>query len=213
MTAETYEIDIADKIYSQVLKIFCEFIPLYAVACKDPFAHIPENLDNYFIMVKTGRIVVRGPGKSTIAEYAKPFEFIEWADNLNFLKSRLNSGRPPTIYESYLLEAARQVEVGASNLAIVQTVMILDWFANSIIEHHLFNELKRSLNKTQLYELTIERIWETKESRHIRVRTEDQVPQVLSCNRNNTGSKTQRKFDETYKAKKRNRSPYSGRTD
>jgi hypothetical protein len=174
LTGETYEIDLADRPYKETIKILEKFIPAYAVSCVDPFAQVQEDLDSYFIMVKTGRVVARAPKKSIIAQFARPFEFQNYSGNFSALRNRLESGRPPSIYETYLLEAARQVELGASNLAIVQTVMILDLFANEIINDRLLRKINRSLEDApNLARLTIERMWESKRDKRIHPSTLD----------------------------------------
>ena len=104
LTAQTYEIEVAEVLYEQTRRILSDFIPIYAVSCGDPFAIPPENLPNYFIMLKPGRVVVRGPGKSTIGHFARAYEFPDYSHNAALLKRRVESGRPPSLYEHYLLE-------------------------------------------------------------------------------------------------------------
>lgn len=172
LTAQTYEIEVADVLYKQTRRILRNFIPIYAVSCGDPFARPTENLANYFIMLKPGRVVVRGPGKSTIAQFARPYEFPNYSHNIGILKKRVESGRPPSIYEQYLLEAARQAELGACNLAIVQTVMILDLFANEILNDRLLRQIRKSFDHLpKLPELVIDRMWESKTDKRIRPTT------------------------------------------
>src|SRR5687768_16281469 len=114
------------------------------------------------MMVKNGRVVVRDFSEAK-SENPRPRKSFDYSSNLTLLRRRLSLNRKPSIYETYLLEAARQIELGAYNLAIVQTVMTLDWFANEIIEDHFWGQLKGLLeHKRELFQLLFERMWETK---------------------------------------------------
>jgi len=180
LTAATYEIDLSKRLYLQTIQVLKQFIPSYAMSCVAGFARAPEKLDNYFIMVKTGRIVATGPKTSILADVARPFKFQSYAGNLSVLKKRLDRGRQPSIYETYLLEAAKQVEMGASNLAVVQTVMVLDLFANEIISSRLLRKISRSLEEfPNLARLTIERIWESRKDKRIHPSTYDKFIKYL----------------------------------
>lgn len=180
LNAGTFELDVAKRLLLQTGEIVKEFIPVYRVTCKDPFAHIPERLDNYFMMVKTGRVVIRDLSESTNFKDTHSHGSQEYAKNLTALRRRLKLDRRPSIYETYLLEAARQIELGAANLAVVQTVMILDWFANEIIEDHLFGEIKRSFpHKPEMYKLAFERMWENEKNKHIRIGTGEKFEKYL----------------------------------
>lgn len=99
LTAQTYEMESEDTLRSQISKMLNEFISVYAVSCSDSFATTPQYLDNYFIMVKPGRVVIRGLGNSSIAQLARPYEPQTYSHNLPDLKKRLGSGRLPSIYE------------------------------------------------------------------------------------------------------------------
>lgn len=166
LIAGTYETDLARRLRRETILALKEFIPAYAITCRDPYAQNLEYLNSYFMMVKSGRIVVLGTGLSMIAQFAQPFEFCDYSKNLSTLRRRLQSRKPPTVYEQYLLEAVRQVEIGSSNLAIVQTVMILDWFANEIIQDHLLPEVKESMSpRPNITKLIIDRLWETSDGR------------------------------------------------
>ncbi|MDX6444393.1 MAG: hypothetical protein QOH71_1467 [Blastocatellia bacterium] len=178
-TAQTYELNVAKRLLLQSIEVLKDFIPMYAVACKDPFAYVPKRLDNFFIMVKNGRVVIRDFNPAT-PDDPRSSKLLDYSSNLTSLRSRLNLNRKPSIYETYLLEAARQVELGAYNLAIVQTVMILDWFANEIIEDHFWGKVKGSFeHQPELFQLLFERMWETKKDRRIKVSVEDKFTKYL----------------------------------
>lgn len=164
LTPQTFEIEVAKRLYKQTEVILKEFIPTYAVSCADPFAHMPKELTNYFVMTKPGRVVVRGLSSSAIAQQAQPYQASNYSQNLTALKQRMESERPPSIYEQYLLEAARQADMGACNLAVVQTFMVLDLFANEIINDRIIRQVRNSLmHVPEIATLTIERMWEKDE--------------------------------------------------
>jgi hypothetical protein len=172
-TPQTYELDVAKRLLLQTINVLKDFIPIYSVASKDSLSYTPERLDRFFMMVKTGRIVIREFSEPTtsISSVQKPDDY---SSNLTALKRYLKQNRRPSIYETYLLDAARQIEMGAYNLAIVQVVMILDWFANEIIEDHILGRLKKLLgNTSKLCDLILERLWENKNDKRIRVGTEE----------------------------------------
>jgi hypothetical protein len=161
-SAAVYEIDLARRLHREALNAFNSFVTVYSVSCKDPHAHKLTELNSFFIMVKTGRIVVTGPAKSIIAQYAKPFKETDFSKNYSVLLKRLQSKKPATIYEEYLLEAVRQVEIGSPNLAVVYTVMILDWFANEIIQDRMLPRVKDSLKpQSSIADLVLKRLWES----------------------------------------------------
>ena len=180
LNAERFELDVAKELLLQTIQVLINFIPIYRIACKDPFLFLPERIENYFMMVKTGRVVIRNFTES--ARFKKPAlqEPVDYSANLRGLEKRMKLDRRPSIYEEYVLEAARQIELGASNLAIVQVVMILDWFDNRIIAEHFFKPMKKSLeNSPQIYKLAIGRMWETKQNKKSRVGTEEKFRKYL----------------------------------
>lgn len=161
LTASTYEVDLATRIYKQVLTILNPFISQYAIACRDPMASIIKSLSSFFIMVRTGRLIVRGARESSLALAAQPVAFEKYSRNLTLLQDRFAANTSITIYESYLLEAVRQAESGNGTLAVVQTFMILDWFANSILEDRLLSSIRvRFADNTRLADVITEGIWE-----------------------------------------------------
>jgi hypothetical protein len=82
--------------------------------------------------------------------------------NFKRLRGSIASGRPPSIYERYLLEASRQANSGATNLAIVYTVMVLDWLANELITDGIVRTVDQSVKHTgKIAGLVRERLWES----------------------------------------------------
>lgn len=161
LNAVEYEQDLVKRLRLQTVEVLREFIPVYRVTCKDPFAYAPERLDAFFVMVKTGKVLVRDVVSAPpTPRQVQTLTASDYSRNLSALRPRLNKPWQPSIYETYLLEAARQVELGACNLAVVQTLMILDLFANEIIEDHLFGKMKKALSSTpKVYGLAYERAW------------------------------------------------------
>jgi hypothetical protein len=123
LTSLDYEVDLARKLRTEILTVLERFIPTYAVACKDPYIEIPKYLPSFFVMMKSGRLVTLGPGTSIVAHRARPFRFMDYSEGLCRLKELLESGSKHTVYEEYLLEAIREVDRGAFNLAVVQAVI------------------------------------------------------------------------------------------
>jgi hypothetical protein len=145
LTALRYELDLAHRLREETLSVLKNFLPQYAIACKDPYVQISKHLSSFFVMVQSGRLVVPGPGKSPLAQRVQAFEFADYSDNLTNLKARLKTGKKPTIYEEYLLEAVQEIDRGAYNLAVVLSVMVLEWFANEMIKDRLVSPITVSL--------------------------------------------------------------------
>ena len=147
LNAVEFEQDLIKRLRLQSLQVLKDFIPTYRVTCRDPFAFAPERLDHFFLMVKNGKIVIRDLVSSGTVNQPKALKPPpDYSRNFTNLRNRLKAPWRPSIYETYLMEAARQIEVGAPNLAMVQIVMILDWFANEIIENHLLKKMKGALH-------------------------------------------------------------------
>ena len=161
VTAANFEIGLAERLRAESLAIMKHLLPLYAVACLDPNATAPSYLHNFFTMSHGGRLVVHGgAGHSFLASSVRPFEFENYGQNLGSFLNRLQSPRPISVYENYLLQAVRQVEEKETGLAIVYTVMILEWFVNEMIRAHLLSIVEKSLQKNPaLLELVLQRIW------------------------------------------------------
>jgi len=85
-------------------------------------------------------------------------------------------------YERFLVDAIRHIDSGNPNLAIVQAVMILDWFANTILAERLIKPIEQQLSRDpSVAEFVVGRIWESKGKRsQIRVRTIDKFKEYFS---------------------------------
>lgn len=161
LTPQTFEADLARRLFHAALKICKTVVPEYAIACQDPYAHEVERLTNAVLMVKGGRVVVTGPGESLLAQYVQPYQFKDFSRNLDALMRRIEAKRPIAIYERYLLEAIRQIHSGVPNLAVVQAVMILDWFANEVIEDRIIKPLFAALGDMKpVADIVSNRVWE-----------------------------------------------------
>lgn len=159
LNAMDYERDLLRRLKLETLYALKEFMPIYSVNCNAPYARAPRDLNNLFMMVQNGRFVTLGPGKSFVAEHAKSFTFNDYSANLAKLNNKLDQKVAPSIYEQYLLEAVREVDHGSYNLAIVHTVMILEWFVNEIIDDKIVSVIKKSLSQRQdLSKLTTSKI-------------------------------------------------------
>lgn len=170
---EEFEDNLANRLRLQSREVLKEFIPLYKIVCKETKVFAPEKLQCFFIMAKNARLVCRNLAEEAKAnEESQVVSEAEVQNNLTALKRRLKTHLPPSIYELYFLEVCRLIETGNFDLAVVQTIVILDWFANEIIESHLISNIKKSLaSNTLLYKLTYESLWETKKNTKIKVKT------------------------------------------
>ena len=168
VTAANFEIGLVERLRRESLAIMKHLLPLYAASCLDPNATAPSHLHNFFTMICGGRLVVHGgPGRSSLASSVRPFEFGNYGQNLSALRGRLRSSRPVSVYENYLLQAVRQVEENEAGLAIVYTVMILDWFADEMIRAHLLPIVEKSLQENPaLLQLIRQRIWPKGNEKH-----------------------------------------------
>jgi hypothetical protein len=157
--------------------VFKAFLKTYRVAARDPKAYLPIRLDSFFVMTKHGRVVVVKAAEGPIEQPADIQAPGDQSSNFKRLTSTIQSGRQPSIYEEYLLEAARQAEDGSANLAVVYAVMILDWFANELIHDGIVRPVERSLKHTgQIASLVRERLWES-DSSTSRFRTQVRTPE------------------------------------
>lgn len=179
LTAEMYESDLASRLYKESIRLMRKVVASYAVLACAPEARLPEHLANFFIMVKTGRIVLR-PRHNV--EDAPP---IQGSPRRVVVSRRLEASIQDderwSEYELFLVDAMRQVDGGTPNLAVVQAIMILDWFANTILSDRLIIPLDRKLEGTpELAAFVRSRIWETGGRKsQIRVRTVEKFKEYL----------------------------------
>lgn len=160
ITASTYEDDLVNRLHREADRIVPWFVEAYAVACVD--AHVigaQPALDCVFMMVTGGRVVVRGAGMSAMAAAVRPLrDQPNAAANSRALRKFLQSRRPVSVYERYLLESARHIEMSAPNLAVVQGVMILEWFVNEVIVDRLLRPLAKKIGDNAVSELVAARL-------------------------------------------------------
>jgi hypothetical protein len=177
LTPATYEAELTTRIYRETREVIKVFLKTYKVAARDPKAYLPVRFDSFFVMTKHGRVVVvKGAERPT-----EPPGLVEsqadHSGNFKRLTQMMRSGRQPSIYEQYLLEAAKQAENGLANLAIVYTVMILDWFANELIHDGIVRPVERTLKHAgPVASLVRERLWES-DSPNSRFRTPVRTPE------------------------------------
>ena len=88
-TAQTYELNVAKRLLLQSTEVLKEFLPLYAVACRDPLTYVPKRLDCFFMMVKNGRVVVRDFSEAK-SENPQPRKSFDYSSNLTLLRRRLS---------------------------------------------------------------------------------------------------------------------------
>lgn len=177
LTPATYEAELTTRIYRETRDVIKLFLKTYKVAARDPKAYLPARFDSFFVMTKHGRVVVVKGAVPPTEELAVVEPPIDHSGNLKRVASMMKAGRQPSIYEQYLLEAARQAEDGSASLAIVYTVMILDWFANELIHDGIVRPVERSLkNAGPLASLVRERLWES-DSPSSRFKTQVRLPE------------------------------------
>ena len=177
LTPATYEAELTTRIYKEAREVMKVFLRTYRVAARDPKAHLPAQFESFFVMTKHGRVVVVKGREPVLENPSVPPSPADHSGNFNRLTSMVKSGRQPSVYEQYLLEAARQAEDGSPNLAIVYTVMILDWFANELIHDGIVRPVERSLKKAgPIAGLVRERLWESDNPKS-RFRTQVRMPE------------------------------------
>ena len=169
-TNATYENDLIRKLHRELLITLYKFLQNYSIEYLDPRAYewnkvvlskdiSSAKLNNFFAMFKTGRVSFVNIGNSMIFPYIKKLQ-ISINPSTPSIK-KLNQNTTISVYEEYLLEAVKQIEIGNPNLAVVQSFMILEWFANEIIESRLIDRLKTIINNKDIYELIVNKLSHT----------------------------------------------------
>lgn len=187
MTCGIYEVDLFNRLALEAMSVMRAFLKMYAVACRDPEALAwrdmrAERLPCCFMMVQSGRLVVPRAAHSMIADFVRPVTLQDFRPQLRALKHYMERGRTPSEYEMYLLDAVRQLERGATDLAVVHAVMILEWFVNVVIEEHLVVRIRREVADPGLARFLSDRTWETQRGRdkwHVRIRLIDKFREYL----------------------------------
>lgn len=154
-----YEKRIFDQIHISTQRILGSFLAIYSVACRDPSVSISPDLESFFLMVPGGRLLSYSGHRAESAPTRASRIKHDSDKNLNLLRRYLASKRKPSIYEQYLLEAARQSETGSPELAVVETVMILEWFVNSMILEHIGKPIEQAFRgQPRLRDLVLEEL-------------------------------------------------------
>lgn len=141
-TAANYQYKLVRRLRQEAVAILNFFLPSYRVSCLDHRAQNVEIVEKFFVMDQGLRVIPLGRGRTLLQRDLRPFETPQY-DDKKFLK-RLAKRPTNTIYEEYLLNALRHVEIGLPELAVVQTVMTLEWFFTEIIS----DRVKRRLEAT-----------------------------------------------------------------
>jgi hypothetical protein len=160
ITAEAYEADLLNRLQLEARRFLPTYLGAYAVVCRDfDASDQAATLDCVFMMVRGGRLVVRGAGASPLAAAARALRApSDPQGNAGALRTFLESRRPVSVYEWYLLEGVRQIDIGATNLAVVQGVMVLEWFLNELITDRVVRPLKAQVDEAPLFELVADRV-------------------------------------------------------
>lgn len=165
-----FEHDVAKRLWLQTGEVLKDFIPVYKIVCHDIQAYVPQDISHYFIMMQNGRLVCRNINEDV--EIKKPLVYSRnrLMNNLKALQKRLKENLTPNIYEKDFLEVHRLIEVERYNFAVIQTIVILDWFANQVIESHLISKTGESANGKSSNSKYIQ-MWKTEKDSKIRVNT------------------------------------------
>jgi hypothetical protein len=141
-TAANYQYKLVQRLRTEAVRILNFFLPSYRVSCLDPRAQDVEVVEKYFIMDQHLRLIPMGRGKTLLERDVRPFDPRRCSEK-KFL-ARLSTRPTNTVYEEYLLNALRHVDLGLPELAVVQTVMTLEWFFTEIISDRVRRRLSRS---------------------------------------------------------------------
>jgi hypothetical protein len=141
-TAANYQYKLARRLRHEAVAILNFFLPSYRVSCLDPRAKNVEIVEKFFVMDQDLRLIPLGRGKTLLERDLRPVEAGRYS-NKDFL-TRLSRRPTNTIYEEYLLNALRHVDIGLPELAVVQTVMTLEWFFSEIISDRVTRRLEAS---------------------------------------------------------------------
>lgn len=152
---EIKEYGLGNMLLMQSRIVLEQFIKIYKIIGIDnSVPAIKHDLFNFFLMVKNGRLVKYSKYKFEDEDILENSEHIlddkrekqRYQINLKKLENWLKTNRPPSVYEEYLLETSKLLNIGLNNLAIVQSVMILEWFANVVLEKHLVSYIKKNFH-------------------------------------------------------------------
>jgi len=180
LTAETYESDLCSRLYHESLRIMKRVVETYSTLARSPATNALATLPNFFVMMKNGRLVTRPKHTNTELEPLIPYAGGERVKATDLSEAIANSSKVSD-YERFLVDAIQHINSGSPNLAIVQAVMILDWFANTILADRLIKPIRHLLSsEPPLAEFVIGKIWESKgQKSQIRVRTMDKFKEYF----------------------------------
>lgn len=165
ITVAEYEHTLIKEVKVTAHNAINKFIESYSIVARDPYAIQVQHLKCFFTMVVAGRLILPLPDKATAEEI-----ILNPQDDENFKKKKeiedkrvkeicnkvildIHNNRQYSRYEKYLLEARRQILLGRNELAVVQAVMILEWFANEIIRSYLPKSIDSAFRDSQYPEL------------------------------------------------------------
>lgn len=180
MTAETYESDLCSRLYHESVQIMKQVLRTYSTLARDPNVEPLEALPNFFVMAKNGRLILRPKHESAeleIRQIRSARHTVKAADLVDALANKSKFSQ----YEQFLVDAVRHIEGGNPNLAIVQAVMILDWFANTILAERLVKPIRERLSAEPVVaDFVVGKIWESRGPRsQIRVSTIDKFKEYF----------------------------------
>jgi len=181
LTAETYESDLCSRLYHESVRIMMRVVEAYSTLARDPIVEPLPALPNFFVMAKNGRLILR-PKHENDEQEARPRSCASGTVRGSDLAEATVNRSKFSQYERFLVDAIRHIDSGNPNLAIVQAVMILDWFANTILAERLIKPIEQQLSRDpSVAEFVVGRIWESKGKRsQIRVRTIDKFKEYFS---------------------------------
>ena len=139
LTPAVYEAELAGSLRRHAAQLFNRnILPSYRVVCRDPYAQAQKVLQCFFVMYKSGRIVLLGdnpntPNSGRQARQPTDSTLLSGSEFKKWFRTR----KEPSVYEEYILDGLRQVDLGFPELAVVQTVICLEWFANEVISQRL----------------------------------------------------------------------------
>jgi hypothetical protein len=173
ITAAKFEYDLAKRLRLESINIINSFLEIYSVACRHSLPYRHSVLTNFFIMVKGGRVITLGPGPSMVSSAVEALPIHKQTENLKSLNNYLLSGRKVSIYEQYLLNAVNLVQNGSTNLAIVYVSMILEWFANEIIDDNFKRALSKTTDNKKMIDLCVKGMWRESDKKGAKVSVKD----------------------------------------
>lgn len=159
ITAGKFEYDLKKRIKSESLHIINKINKYYSVSCKHSIPYQLKYLNNFFVMIDGGRLSTLGPGESMITSEVDRLPVDQLNKNLKSLNKYLSSKREVSIYEQYILNAIDLIDNKSYNLAVVYVAMILEWFANEIIDDNFEKILLKNIDNKNLIDLCIDKMW------------------------------------------------------